>query len=432
MSNSLIRLKVFSLTKGGFGVGSIESSGIPTKTPRESILIPRTVPGDIVDVERDSAGYGKGFGKLVRIVEPSTYRVQPHCPYVDECGCDFMHIDPAFQQSSRVSIVKDELGRAKIPVPDINSHASTQILHYRVRARVAVVANKKHVQVGFRAPKSHRLIEVDSCCVLEPAIDQLRREISSWLSGSSGAGEASLYLGRDGLPAVSLSWDGTLASSVFTAAQNRIDDGEWAGVSLWLKGARVPANLGDPTGVMKGADGLDLYFPPGGFTQANQSMNSCLVNHVANSAVADCGFHGDEMLELFAGSGNFTVALAARTNELSTVEQDKAAVAAANRNVLARGLRCRIREADASQISIRPSVRVAVLDPPRSGSRSVALRIAESRVRKVLMVSCDPATLARDLSILCASRFAVQRLDVFEMFPCTSHVETVALLERSR
>ncbi|HQF23362.1 MAG TPA: methyltransferase, partial [Polyangiaceae bacterium] len=139
------------------------------------------------------------------------------------------------------------------------------------------------------------------------------------------------------------------------------------------------------------------------------------------------------ILELFAGSGNFSIALARQTPDLETVEQQDAAVAAARSNLETRGLRARLRVDDAEKTIVRSAVRTVVLDPPRTGAKRAVQTIAASRARDVVMVSCDPATLARDSAILVhQGRFELHRIDVFEMFPHTSHVETVACFRRKR
>ena len=342
-----------------------------------------------------------------------------------------MHIDLQVQRSARAAIVQDELGRVGVPAPGIESNVSGQVLQYRAKARVAVVAKQRGILSGFRAMGSHRIVPVETCLVLAPVLDHMRVELTSWLEGSVGVGEASIYKSRGGLPAVHLAWNGSLSSRVFAFAQKQIEQGRWGGACVFLDGASAPAVLGNPTGATEGVDGIDLFFPPGGFIQANETMNRSLVQYVDTLS----GIDGKPTLELFAGSGNFTIALAGRTSELEAVEQNALAVDAARGNLERRGLKARMRLGDASgsDFCVRNAVRTVVLDPPRAGARVAVERIVESRVRKVVMVSCDPATFSRDVSILYhRGRFEIERLAVFEMFPCTSHVETVALLRRDR
>ncbi|PIE05285.1 MAG: hypothetical protein CSA75_05560 [Sorangium cellulosum] len=279
----------------------------------------------------------------------------------------------------------------------------------------------------MRAPRSHRIIPIASCPILVAQLAESMSQLSDWLKGSRGKGEASLCVGRGSLPAISLSWQGDLPASVFSIAEQQVKKENWAGVSVLLQGASKPAVIGDPRGVASGFDGLPLLFPPGGFMQAFEEMNHQLVGHVSRVAEVN----GRATLELFAGSGNFTIALAHDTDRLEAVEQQAAAVNAAQRNLAHRKLKARIRVGNADAPSISDTIRVVVLDPPRSGAPGAAQVLAASRVHRVVLVSCDPATLARDVAVLDA-RFELKRVDVFEMFPHTSHVETVVVMDRSK
>jgi 23S rRNA (uracil1939-C5)-methyltransferase len=136
------------------------------------------------------------------------------------------------------------------------------------------------------------------------------------------------------------------------------------------------------------------------------------------------------VVELFAGSGNFTVLLARHTDALVAVESDARAAAAARANLDARGLRARVVDGDADAYDVPSQVRTVILDPPRTGAAGAARRIAASKARRVVYVSCDPTTLARDVETLCRAGFRLASAAMFEMFPHTSHVEIVAALER--
>jgi 23S rRNA (uracil1939-C5)-methyltransferase len=191
--------------------------------------------------------------------------------------------------------------------------------------------------------------------------------------------------------------------------------------------ASRPAVVGDPTPWMTGPDGLPLRMAPGGFGQASEGMNATLARHVAE-AVGALGV--DRAVELYAGAGNLSVLLAGRARELVLVESSREACDAARANLAVRSLAARVVEADAAAHAWPASTRLVILDPPRTGARSACERLAGSRVSHVVYVSCDTQTLARDLGVLAAS-YAPRSVAAFEMFPQTSHVETVVTLERS-
>jgi len=199
-------------------------------------------------------------------------------------------------------------------------------------------------------------------------------------------------------------------------------------VQIHLQGATVPASIGDPVSVYAGFDGIPLEAPAGGFMQAAESMNRMLVTRTMELAAC----RDRHVLELFSGSGNVSVALARDARILETVESSGEAADAARRNLAARGLRAKVRVGDANALPISPAASVVVLDPPRSGASGATRAICASRARRVVMLSCDPATLARDVGQLTTlGRFRLDAIEVFEMFPHTSHMETLVVLTRN-
>ncbi|MEO6418515.1 MAG: methyltransferase, partial [Polyangiaceae bacterium] len=134
------------------------------------------------------------------------------------------------------------------------------------------------------------------------------------------------------------------------------------------------------------------------------------------------------VIELHAGAGNITVLLAKRAATYVAVESDRDGCRAAENNLRTRGLRARVVEADADAFALPRGTQLVVLDPPRTGARAVAERLVSSLVRHVIYVSCDPQTLGRDLAIL-APAYRPIHVEAFEMFPQTSHLEAVVLLE---
>jgi 23S rRNA (uracil1939-C5)-methyltransferase len=240
-----------------------------------------------------------------------------------------------------------------------------------------------------------------------------------------------IALGAAGRAILDVSWRGDLSASCFGRIEQATRDERLAGAALTLRDATRPAIIGDPTPWMTGADGQPLRLARGGFGQADERVNALLGRHVAELAetVLDQG----KWVELHAGAGNLSVLLARRLvrGELVTVESNRLACDAARANLVARGLIARVVEADADSYAWSAATKLVVLDPPRSGARAVAERLAASRVAHVVYVSCDPATLGRDLALL-ATAYDLRSVTTFEMFPQTSHVEVVARLARRR
>ena len=195
---------------------------------------------------------------------------------------------------------------------------------------------------------------------------------------------------------------------------------------------------------MTGADGKPLHLAAGGFAQASEEGNTLLATRVAELAAQVLPpAHAARVVELYAGAGNLTVLLAARAAHVIAVESDRDACRMAEENLRLRFLSARVVEADAASYAVGAGTNLLVLDPPRTGARAVAERLAQASstprggravwhpVRHVLYVSCDPQTLGRDLTLL-APHYRPVAIETFEMFPHTSHIETAVLLERIR
>ena len=415
-----LRLEVTSLAKGGEGIARAEIDGRP-----RAILVPQTAPGDVVEADvRIEAGTPRA--RVLHMVQPSPDRVTPPCPFVDRCGgCDRMHLSLEAQRRAHEQIVREAIGAAAVAI-EVRMHAAERTERWRTRLRLAARSGRNRIEAGFRAPRSHDIVEIDSCLVATESVDEARGEAAAWLAGSRGHGELVIQQGLGGRAAVLLRWEGELSPGVFAGAEARVRSGRWAGAQILIEGARAPAVIGDASAVMTGADGLALRAAAGGFMQAHEATSAALVRTAAEAIPG-----GSAVLELFCGAGNMTVMIAPRAARLEAVEDDDQAVEAARANLAARGLSAKVVRADANAYDVPSWARVVVLDPPRTGAADASRRIAHSRARRVVMVSCDPATLARDLGLLGQGGWRLTSLDLFEMFPHTSHVETLAVLDRS-
>jgi 23S rRNA (uracil1939-C5)-methyltransferase len=419
-----LEVDVAEMAPGGEGVAICEIAG-----ERRAVFVRGAAPGERVEVEIDPSRR-PAPGRLLALVSRSAARVEPPCRHVERCGgCDWMFLSPAAQQHEHGRMAVSLLGEDAATKA---SHAAARALAYRTRARVHVQAKRGRVVVGMFAHRSHEPADVDTCVVLDPVLDEARRALAGWLAGAVGRGEAQIALGHPAtLPrkaVVDLRWTGDLPPAAFGRFERAVADGTIAGVRLFVGDVRKPATIGDATPWIAGADDLPLRLAPGGFSQATEDGNVLLARRVAELAR---GLPAGSCVELFAGAGNLTVLLA-REREVVAVEQDHDACVAARENLTARGLTARVVEADANTHAIPKGVSLVVLDPPREGARAVAAELA-SRAQKhrapaVVYVACDLPTLARDVKLLTAAGYEMQSVETFEMFPHTSHVETVVVL----
>jgi 23S rRNA (uracil1939-C5)-methyltransferase len=418
-------LRVESVAAGGDGVAHLANGAV--------VFVPRTAPGDLVEAEVNAA-VTPATGRVLRLVEPGPDRVTPPCPHVAACGgCDLMHLGEAAQARAHAEIVRSALAHA-LPgatLPEIRVHPAPQPLGYRTRARVFLKAERRGVvRAGYRAPGSHDLTAVDACVVLDPVVAPLLTELGQVLAGATGEGDAQLARGREGRPVVSITWRGELPAAAWAALDARVAGGSWAGARVTLLGAGLPATFGDPRPLIAGADGAPLLIAPAGFAQPSDEGAALLARRVDALARIESKPRPRHVVELFAGSGTLSVLLAREAASFTAVELEEAACTAARENLAARALAAKVVHADADAFVIPPTSTIVVLDPPRTGARGAARAIAASGARVVVYVACDPPTLARDLAVLTAGRLAITDVETFELFPQTSHVETVVRLER--
>ena len=427
MTRTRLRITLNRVAVGGDAIGHTSDLG----GERRIVLVPGGLPGDEVDVEVDPSKRPLR-GKLLRILSPSPERRDPPCPHTRACGgCAWMSWSESGRQQGYRTMLEASIGHVLAgagAVPDIVFHAAPEERGYRTRARLAFHGGRQ-ITLGFRAEDGKREVPVEACLVLDPRLAPALDVVRTVLAGVTGDGEASIALGRDDLPVLSLVLAGEALPATYRAIEEAVQAQRIAGVDLFLPGMKRPARTGDPSVITVGGDGLPLAVPAGGFAQANPSMNVRLAAHVESLCYAPVA-----TLELHAGAGNLTTRLAGlpAMSSYETVEADEAAVAACRANLAARHLtNVKIHRGDAETFVIPSKIRRVILDPPRTGAKLACERLATSRVTEIVYVSCDPPTLARDAGRLLAAGFTARSLHAFEMVPLTPHVESVLHLVRA-
>lgn len=441
MAGPPIEIRITELAPGGAGVGHADHGGA-----RRAVFVERAAVGDLALVDVDFASR-PARGALVAVREPGPGRVASPCAHADRCGgCDWMHLAPDAQAAAHRAIVLGAVPPELAAGADVELFAAPARTGARARARLHLVARDRRITMGMFAPRSHDPVPVPDCPILDPALERARLALGALFAEAfaregkgRGRGEARLALGPIPEPAaqaprravLDLAWEGELPPGAFAALERAIGAGGFlAGARVRLAGAKRPLDVGDPTPWILAADGAPLRLAPGGFAQSSDDANARLARSVASLAAPRADDPPSPLVELYAGAGNLTVLLAARA-KVTACESDEDAAAAARANLAARGLSAKVATKDARAFEIPEGTRVVVLDPPRAGAREVCERLAKRPVARVVYVSCDAQTLGRDLAVL-APRYDLARLELHEMFPQTSHVEVVALLERKK
>lgn len=374
-------VRIHALAAGGDGVGRDPEGRV--------VFVPYTAPGDRVRVRLERVRRRHAHGSVLEILEPGPGRVAPKCPVFGRCGgCAWQHLDYAVQLEAKAGIVRDALARIggleQTGSPEI--HSSPQPYGYRGRVRVSVEKGR----AGFRRRGSRELCPVEHCPVLTPALD---RELAL-LSSSRPE--------RDG------EWE-------LAAAGERTRAVALAG----RRGERLVHEVGAER----------IATSPGVFFQANALLLETLAQRVA-----ECAGEGRSAVELYAGAGLFTLPLSRRFEALLAVEGNAAAAADLARNLADAGaLQVTARAAPVEDVLREldgEAPDALVLDPPRTGlPRGGAARLAAVAAKRIVYLSCDPATLARDLRTLGEAGYTLRSVEAFDLFPQTPHVETLAVME---
>ncbi len=394
------------------------------ETPSGRVVVAGAVPGDRVRVAPVGTG-GEPRARLLEVVAPSPDRVAPECPVAERCGgCPFMIATPALERAFKVARVEATVrdARASEDVA-VAWHAAPEARGYRRRVRLSF-AGGATPRLGYRERRSHRLLDVPGCPVLEAPLEEALATLrSSVLPALAGEGEIRLALGDARRPVASVHTERAQPPSAYAALDAVVASGALAGAALHAGEGAAPAVFGDPSEVTTGDDGLPMRSAVAGFTQANDAVNRALVRE----AIALAEPEGASVLELFAGAGNLTVPLARRAGRVVAVEIAEAAVASARANLAARGLDAKLVCAPAEQAP-RGRFDVVVLDPPRAGAGDAVARVIEARPSRIVYVSCEPSTLGKDVRALAAAGYRVDRAHAFDMFPRTAHVESLVRL----
>jgi len=390
------------------GVGLAHAEGL-------TLFVSLAAPGDVLRVEVDRVQGKIGFASIVEILKPSPVRLEPPCPYFGRCGgCDFQQLTYEAQLEAKVEIIRDCLHRiAKIETPPaVTIIPSSNQWRYRARANWQVDSVSK--LLGYFERGSNRVCDVEYCAVLVPqlqeTLEQVRNEIFA-VTTASPPRDIDAVVGDEGLS--------------------------------------VAPPLGDiKTDIVSRRIGNETYhFSAKAFFQVNDDLLEPLIDKALGDA------KGHTAVDLYCGVGLFTLPLARRFERVTGVEAHPVATQFARRNIESAnrdhgsdlsGSENKVATSNLARVKIvtarvgdwleeqsqspRP-VDFLLLDPPRTGCENKDIAgILALRPAEISYVSCDPATLARDLKKIMAAGYSLDSIAAFDMFPQTHHVETVARL----
>ncbi len=428
-------IHIESLDQEGRGVG---------RAGGKVVFVEGALPGETVTYRayRRKPTFETGEAETIR--GESFMRVAPRCPHFGACGgCTLQHMEPGAQVAAKQRVLEESLVRIGKVEPDLILPAvHGPAWGYRRRARLSVrrVEKKGGVLVGFHERRSSYVADMETCLVLPLHIAALIKPLRELVGSLSIS---------DRLPQVEVAVGDAADALVLRILQPLTPKDEDAirafasrhGIQIFLQpGGPDTARRFHP------ADGPELYyalpefdvtlpFKPTEFTQVNLQMNRVLV-HQAVRLLDPCP--GERVADLFCGLGNFTLPIARRGASVVGFEGSQALVSRARENAERNGLarntsfvEANLFEATQEWMQSQGRFDKILIDPPRNGAMAAVKSLGGDAPRRIVYVSCNPATLARDAGVLVHVKgYALKAAGIVNMFPHTAHVESVALFER--
>lgn len=447
--NKIYEMTVDALGSNGEGIGRIEGF---------TIFVEGALPEEVIRVLIVKSKKSYGYGKLLEIISPSPYRVKPQCPVAKTCGgCQLQHFSYEGQLAYKAKKVKDDLERIG-GIQDMgNLHAIGMQNPWRYRNKAQFpVGNGKDgsVEIGFYAKRSHRIVDAPVCLLQDPVNDQITSIVRTFMDEFQiSAYEEEKHKGlvrhiltrvgrNTGEIMVCIVINGKkLPNSEVLVERLRQIQGV-VSVVLNINKERTNVILGKKVITLWGKNtiedtlgGINFEISPLSFYQVNPIQTEVLYN----KAVEMANLVGNEtVLDLYCGIGTISLFFAKKAKKVFGVEIVPEAIDDARKNAARNGITNAFFEVGAAEEVIPRlfcekgiTADVIVVDPPRKGCDQALLdTIKLINPAKLVYVSCNPATLARDVEILCKKGFQVMEVQVVDQFPMTTHVETVVLMSR--
>lgn len=440
--NKIYRARIEGYTSEGLGVARIDG---------QAVFVHRALRGEDCDVLLLKVLKNAAFGKVVKVHEPSPHRVEPDCPYYGKCGgCDFRHMDREEELYAKKTRVQDALRRIGGSDVQVEEILAGERLHYRNKSQFPIAADGT---VGFYKARSHQVIPVENCLLQKVDTNNVQLKFDRYIRlynvscydertrrgllrhlyvRTNGAGESLVCIFANGRE---LPHEAELVALLREASPRIV------GVVLGVNTQPTGAILGKEYRTLWGTDvltdelcGLTFRLSVPSFYQVNREMAEVLYD----KAVEFAALTGTEtVLDLYCGAGTITQVMARHAGRAIGAEIVPEAIEDAKANAKRNGVEnveffCGDASAVAADFAakgLRPDV--ICVDPPRKGLAPEVVRAAAQMApRRIVYVSCDPATLARDVKLLAAEGYGAVRAAAVDMFPGTANVESVVALER--
>ena len=452
--NDIVRLEIIDMTSEGSGVARADDGTV--------VFVPDTAVGDVLDVRILKVKKNLSFGKVEKIIEQSPDRITPDCEVSYKCGgCVYRHINYEAELKVKRKKVYDAVTRlGKIDggkVKDIVGAYDDEVNRYRNKAQIPVGLSKTgEVQLGFYCRHSHNIASCDDCLLSPVIFTQISETFKEFITKykylvydeEKHSGKIRhLYLRiaeKTNEVMVCIVVNGKSfdhQEELFSAIKEKYP--QVKSIVINVNKAKTNVILGFQNIVVYGKEtitdelcGLNFELSPLAFYQVNRTQAQRLYEKARDYA----NLSGDEILmDLYCGTGTIGLSMAKSCKELIGVEIIDKAIENANRNAKNNGVEnARFICADAEKAAIQLKQEgitpdVIIVDPPRKGlTEKLIETIVEMNPKRVVYVSCDPATLGRDLKLFEELQYSVEEITPFDLFPRTAHVESVCSLSRNK
>jgi len=426
----------------------LEARGIALDATGHRVVIAGALPGERVLARLIKRGASFDRAQLTAIVRAAPQRITPACPWFGVCGgCNMQHLDAAAQVAAKQRVLEELFQthagvRPRRVLPAI--HGASWGYRHRARLSVRLVPKKGGVLVGFRERNGSYVTDMQACRILPPHVSDLLVPLRQLVESLSCPAR---------IPQIEVAVGESTTALVLRHVEPLIEDdlaclrafGARHGIVWWLqpKGPDTvhPLNPQNAEALAYGLPdyGLRMPFKPTDFTQVNPTINRVLVRRALSLLKPQ---PGERVADLFCGLGNFSLPLATQAAEVVGIEGSSALIARATQAAQQHGLEHKARflvhdlfTADAQWLEALGAFDAMLIDPPREGAEAVCLALADAapamRAQRIVYVSCNPVTLARDAAILVhRAGLRLQAAGVVNMFPHTGHVESMAVFAR--
>ena len=439
-------IEIESLDMDARGVGHLQNED---GSPGKVVFVEGALPGERVSFLTLKKKKNWEVGRMIALLRESSQRVKPKCVHYEICGgCSMQHLEPAAQVAIKQRVLEDNLwhiGKVRPQTVMRPMYGPTWGYRYRARLSVRHVKKKDTVLVGFHEKKSAFVADIGSCEILPPHVSKMLlplRALIASLSIFEQMPQIELAVGEN-LTAMVLRIMAPLTADDETKLKAFAD--EWE-VQWWLqvKGPETALPfypLDKELYYLLPEFGVKMPFKPVDFTQVNHHINRVLVAKALRLLEVQ---PGDRVADLFCGLGNFTLPLATQGSEVVGIEGSTALTERALENAQANGLSAKTSFSTRNLFEVTTEDLLALgkfdrmlIDPPRDGAMAVCQALAGLRAsrpdllpKRIVYVSCSPSTLARDAGILTLEAgYVLSRAGVVNMFPHTSHVESMAVFD---